>query len=172
MEQLKELRRYAYRERVCSPAVNCSTVQLSNSKAKIKTNGMIDGTYIIVLASVRSVIQNYIVTFVYVIISMLIAFGFAWSLNKYANKLGWLGRFKWAKFIIKNRQVVLMCLSSVFLLVAGIGGLGWAIQTYDGTTPAEKLNKYIFLVLSYVGTFLMFVDIFLTALNDKHNSRR
>jgi TRAP-type C4-dicarboxylate transport system permease small subunit len=88
---------------------------------------------------------------------MSFAFGLARLLKSKVNSS------KWAESIVKNRQVILVCLGTAFLLVAGIGKLGWSIQTYDGTTPAENLNEYIFLVLSHIGTFLIFVDIFLIA---------
>jgi hypothetical protein len=149
-----------------SPAVYYSTALLSNSKGKFKVTCVIDGMYFIAGASVRTVIQQYVVTFVFVFINMLFAFGLVRLLkHKVAS-------FKLAKFIVKNKHIMLGCFGTAILLVAGIGKLGWSIQTVGGTTPAEKLNEYIFWVLSCVGTFLVFVDIFLTALNDKHNSRR
>ena len=129
---------------------------------------MVNVMYVIAEASLRTVIQHYINTFVGVAINILFAFGLAWLLKyKCANRFVRLDRSKWAKSVVEKRQVILVCLGSALLLVAGIGKLGWSIQTYGGTTPAENLNERIFLVLSHLGTFLIFVDISLTALNKK-----
>lgn len=46
------------------------------------------------------------------------------------------------------------------LLVAGIGRLGWEIQTFDGQTAAECLDQTIFWILSVVGTGLLVYDFF------------
>jgi hypothetical protein len=47
---------------------------------------------------------------------------------------------------------------SGMLLVATIGGLGWAIQSFDGNTPPELLNQCIFRFLSIGGAFLLVYD--------------
>ncbi len=57
---------------------------------------------------------------------------------------------------------VLFLLGTGALLVAGIGRLGWDIQTWDGNTPPEKLDGIIFWTLSLGGTFLLLLDFFIT----------
>lgn len=49
---------------------------------------------------------------------------------------------------------------TVLLLLAGLGKLGWPIQTWDGNTRAEQLNDLLFMVFSYAGMFLVFVEWF------------
>jgi hypothetical protein len=44
------------------------------------------------------------------------------------------------------------------LLVAGIGRLGWDIQTWGGESPPERLDTWIFWILSSAGTVLLIVD--------------
>ena len=44
------------------------------------------------------------------------------------------------------------------LLTAGIGKLGWSIQSWVGTTPPESLNQGIFLTLSHLGMFFVFTE--------------
>jgi O-antigen/teichoic acid export membrane protein len=44
------------------------------------------------------------------------------------------------------------------LLVAGIGRLGWSIQTYKSQSPAEKIDRVIFWILSVGGTHLLVFD--------------
>jgi len=53
--------------------------------------------------------------------------------------------------------------------VAGIGKLGFSIQTSGANTPAEKLNEWIFLFLSFFGTFFLFIDLYLHLFIPKEN---
>ena len=46
-------------------------------------------------------------------------------------------------------------LGTGLLFVAGIGRLGWSIQSIRGTTPPEQLDQWIFRVLSLFGTFFL-----------------
>ena len=46
----------------------------------------------------------------------------------------------------------------VVLLVAGLGKLGWSIQTWGGNSPIEVLNGWVFLGLSHLGMFLVFTE--------------
>jgi hypothetical protein len=53
----------------------------------------------------------------------------------------------------------LLTLGGTFcLLTAGLGKLGWAIQSWGGTTPPEVLNHNLFLVISHVGMLLIFTE--------------
>ena len=44
------------------------------------------------------------------------------------------------------------------LLVAGIGRLGWSIQSFDGNSGPENLDVTIFWCLSVLGTVLLVFD--------------
>lgn len=59
---------------------------------------------------------------------------------------------------------ILLLIGAALLLIAGIGKLGWhsGITTYDGDSSSEKLNNAIFVILSYLGTFCIFLDLSLT----------
>lgn len=56
----------------------------------------------------------------------------------------------------------LLIVSTVVLLIAGIGKLGWSIQTWDGESMPEHLNDVLFWAFSHIGTFLLFIHIFLS----------
>ena len=71
-------------------------------------------------------------------------------------------RKRFRKLIVDRNLVALLIISAGFLLLAGIGKLGWSIQTYGGETSLEKLNNCLFLILSHIGTFLLFLHIFLS----------
>ena len=47
------------------------------------------------------------------------------------------------------------------LLTAGIGRLGWEVQTWDGTSPLESWNKIVFQILIHLGSYTLFLNIFL-----------
>ena len=49
-------------------------------------------------------------------------------------------------------------LSGAFFLWAVLALLGWEIQTFGGTTPAERINKWVFRVLNCIGMFLLFAS--------------
>lgn len=59
-------------------------------------------------------------------------------------------------------KCILFLAGTTMLLVAGIGRLGWDIQTWDGNTAREKLDFYVFMLLSLGGTFLLLLDFFIT----------
>jgi len=59
------------------------------------------------------------------------------------------------------RQIAFMA-GTGMLLVAGIGRLGWSIQTYKGQSPAEKADRLIFWILSVGGTHLLVLDFALS----------
>jgi hypothetical protein len=58
-------------------------------------------------------------------------------------------------------HLALLSVGAGLLLAAGIGRLGWAIQTIGGTSSSEALDKRIFTALSHGGTFLVAIDLFL-----------
>lgn len=99
----------------------------------------------------RGVVFNYVRSGLYVVIE----FVFAWALVTF-----FLGKYSlWRS---DRTRLVLFLLGTGILLVAGIGRLGWPIQTIGGSSPAEKVNQGIFLVLSLSGTFLLLLNYFLT----------
>jgi len=93
----------------------------------------------------RTVVFHYFKTALHVGINFTLAFAFALLL-----------KHKCTKFITEKNLSMLLIVSSACLLIAGIGKLGWSIQTLGGNTPAENLNQTIFLCLSHFGTFLLF----------------
>ncbi|MCX5634218.1 MAG: hypothetical protein NTW55_00020 [Planctomycetota bacterium] len=68
----------------------------------------------------------------------------------------WFPKIKTKKY----RNIMQFC-SVGFLSTAGIGKLGWAIQTWDGTSNAENWNIRIFWGLSLIGAFLVFTKLYL-----------
>ncbi len=68
---------------------------------------------------------------------------------------------RYPKLIDESNSNILLICSAAFLLWAGIGKLGWSIQTFGGHTPPEKLNMVIFWILSHIGTFLLFTHIWI-----------
>ena len=58
-------------------------------------------------------------------------------------------------------RLILLLVGAALLLIAGIGKLGWhsGITTYDGDSNPEKLNDVFFVILSYLGTFCIFLDL-------------
>ena len=66
-------------------------------------------------------------------------------------------------------RLILLLIGAALLLIAGIGKLGWhsGITTYDGDSSSEKLNDAIFVILSYLGTFCIFLDLSLHYLKIK-----
>jgi hypothetical protein len=63
--------------------------------------------------------------------------------------------------VSRGIHLALLSVGAGLLLAAGIGRLGWAIQTIGGTSPPEVLDRRIFTALSHVGTFLVALDLFL-----------
>ncbi len=98
----------------------------------------------------RSVASNYLTTGLYV----LIEFACAWALATFVL-------LKYRIWRADKTHLVLFLLGAGLLLVAGIGRLGWPIQTFGGRSAAERLDQTIFLALSFSGTFLLLLDFFL-----------
>jgi hypothetical protein len=103
-----------------------------------------------ILAEAKSttVIFNYFYAFISVAVNLGVALLFVC-----------FSKSKYPKLINKHIRAVYLIVGTSFLLVAGIGKLGWSIQTWDGNAPAESLNEWIFLILSHIGTFLLFIDL-------------
>lgn len=95
------------------------------------------------------VIFNYIKAAVIVVGD----FGAAWAFARWARK-------RLPLFRSKAIRVILFLVGTGALFVAGIGRLGWDIQTWSGSSPAERLDQSIFIILSAVGTFLLMLDYF------------
>ena len=65
------------------------------------------------------------------------------------------------KLLTEKFLAILLIVSSGFLLLAGIGRVGWSIQTWGSKTPPENLDRMFFLCLSYIGGFLLFTYLIL-----------
>ncbi len=52
----------------------------------------------------------------------------------------------------------LQVFSGAFFLWSVLGLLGWEIQTIDGNTPPEKINRWVFRVLNGTGMLLLFTS--------------
>ncbi len=95
------------------------------------------------------VIYNYVKTFIYV----LVDFGLAWFVAEtIARRCPAFTRDRFPK--------TAFVLGSLFLFVAGIGRLGWPIQTIKGISSPEVVDGWIFWSLSLSGTFLILLDFF------------
>ncbi len=68
-----------------------------------------------------------------------------------------LRRFSAIRLSCKFQNIATL-VGTIALLTAGLGKLGWEIQSYSGTNPPEILNDKLFLFLSHFGRFLIFVE--------------
>ena len=79
--------------------------------------------------------------------------------------LGWLAAkvliSKFSFLITPALELALVVVGTILLLTAGIGKLGWHIQTWGGQTPAESINDWLFFLLTIVGAWLLFTEIFI-----------
>ncbi len=86
------------------------------------------------------VLKSHIMAFIIACILVVIAHYFAVWLNNYhflsAECISWIQSF-----------------SIIPMAVVVYGQLSWDIQTWDGKTPAEKLNKNLFKIISAIGFF-------------------
>ena len=64
-------------------------------------------------------------------------------------------------------ELALGTAGTLLLLTAGIGKLGWQIQTWDGHSSAETMNDWLFFLLTIVGAWSLFTDIFIKYLETK-----
>jgi len=113
--------------------------------------------YILAEVKLTTVIFHYFYTFIFVAANFICALLFVR-----------FSRSKCSKLINEHIRLVYLIVGAGFLLVASIGKLGWSIQTWDGNTPAESLNEWIFIILSHIGTFLLFIDLNYTCLSQKN----
>ena len=97
--------------------------------------------------TIGRVVANYLLSALYVAMT----FALAWL-------LAWLAMRNFPVLAGARARLIAFLLGSGFLLVAGIGRLGWSLQTYGGNTPPELLDQIIFWFLSFVGTLLLIYD--------------
>jgi hypothetical protein len=74
--------------------------------------------------------------------------------------LAWAVSRTLATPMTRGCHLALLGIGTGFLLVAGIGRLGWAIQTLGGESPAEILDRRLSVALSHIGTFALALDFF------------
>lgn len=98
---------------------------------------------------VKFVINHYLTSFLFVIVTLFVSY---------------LTVYFFQTLLIKLPVFVYIVGGSVFILTSTIGKLGWKVQTWGGDTNQEKLNHNIFLLLSHLGTFLLFISVFLEIL--------
>lgn len=91
-----------------------------------------------------------------------IAFAFCFSL---------LLKNKFPKLLTNKNLTIFAIVSSALLYIAALGGVGWLIQTYDGQTPAENLDKILLLSLVHIGGFLLFTYLISTAWKKKESQQ-
>jgi hypothetical protein len=60
----------------------------------------------------------------------------------------------------ERARSVFFLAASILLIVAGIGRVGWEIQTWGGNSPDELLDLRIFRFLSLLGTFFLIFEYF------------
>jgi len=113
--------------------------------------------YILAEVKLTTVIFHYFYTFICVAVNFIFALLFVH-----------LSRLKCPKLINKDIRLIYLIVGACFLLVASIGKLGWSIQTIGGNTPAERLNEWICIILSHIGTFFLFIDLNYTCLSQKN----
>ncbi|MDR3551118.1 MAG: hypothetical protein P4L31_06925 [Candidatus Babeliales bacterium] len=89
----------------------------------------------------KSVYEGYIVGFIGSLILVLVAHFFAIRINDF-------------HFISEVGIQWIQSFSIVPIGAALYGQRGWDIQTWDGKSPQEKLNRDIFAVISAIGLFL------------------
>lgn len=114
--------------------------------------------YILAETKITTVIFHYFYTFIFVAVNFIFALLFVR-----------FSRSKCPKLINKHIRLVYLIVGAGFLLVASIGKSGWSIQTWSGDTPPERLNEWIFIILSHIGTFLLFIDLNYTYLSQKNH---
>jgi len=93
-----------------------------------------------------AVALNYLLSLVLV----LVVFGLAWGAAR-------LPALKARSFSGDASGPFMFLAAVAFLLVAGIGEVGMT-HTWGSDSVAAKLDQVVFLVLSAVGTFLLFLE--------------
>ena len=87
-----------------------------------------------------------------------------------AYRIAYILKSKYSKLISKKFLDILLISSSFILLFAGIGKVGWSIQTWNGDTAPEIVNNVIFQVLTFFGGFLLFTYLILIWLANKKDN--
>jgi hypothetical protein len=96
----------------------------------------------------KTVIVHYSWTSLYVVIAFILALVVSLILSKYCKR-----------FIKSKLRIIPLLIGTSFLLIAGIGKLGWSAIAWSSDDPAAKLDDNIFYLLSYIGSFFLFLDI-------------
>lgn len=104
--------------------------------------------YILAEAKLETVILYYL----RILVLVASNFGLAWLIV-------YLSKSKCPKLLSERNRLICVIIGTGLLLLAGIGKLGWSIQSYDDKTTAEKLNDWIFWIVSYAGTLLIFIKL-------------
>ncbi len=94
------------------------------------------------------VVSNYLWTGVYVLIDFACAWVVAFLLVRFRL------------FVSDTARLGVFLLGTGILLIAGIGRLGWSIQTIGGATENETLDQLIFFYSSLFGTFVLLLGYF------------
>ena len=70
------------------------------------------------------------------------------------------------KTLINAKHLYPLQLFSVFLILWGIvGKLEWEVQTFNGSSKPEEINRFWYLSLNIIGSFLLFYGYFYSLLN-------
>ena len=91
--------------------------------------------------------SSYAMALVHITCNFFVALGFIFILR----------RFTAIRFPRKPQRLATL-IGTIVLLTAGIGKLGWEIQSYSGANPPELLNDNLFFFLSHLGMFLIFIE--------------
>jgi TRAP-type C4-dicarboxylate transport system permease small subunit len=92
----------------------------------------------------RHVVIRYVQAGCCVAVAVVAAFAVAYFINRARLSLLSDGFMRFLRLI-----------TATFFATAVLGRSGWDIQTWRGTSPAEKWNKKIFRVLYIFGFFLL-----------------
>lgn len=91
------------------------------------------------------VLRAYFIAGFVALSALLLAVGTAWAITPRVAPSGWF-------------HGVLLVSSAILLFVAGVGRLGWNVQTWSGNTPTERFNLWTFRGLSFVGLYLLLLS--------------
>jgi hypothetical protein len=103
-----------------------------------------------------TVILTYLKNIVFVSIGLSVSFFAA----KYLSIL-------YPNIITPKFRIIIFLVGTGMILVAAIDRLSWDIQTWDGSSPAEKLDSYLFWIFSIIGTLLLVFDYCIGFFNEK-----
>ena len=80
-------------------------------------------------------------------------------------------RRRGTKVLSAKLKLLIMGSATALFFLAGVGGVGWAIQTWAGDSPAESLNGILMFWFSVVATWMIFIDLFFTYHTEKGGNR-